>query len=183
MKKEELLYLRLELQKEQIKRERIKELLQDKSIKELIGLAKINLKLFVPDDIDILLKILENYSLTNTNNIYVCTDAFYYGLEDDNNLLFKNLNSSIYDKRLYKDIENGKTILGCTDRDDCRSFADRAFDEDFNRDNIVLNPYNTRKNNNGYEMVRIEFIENALQYGQDKSKKLLLEKYPRLGGK
>ncbi len=183
MKKEDLVYLKEELQKEIEKRDEIEKLLQQDNVKELVCLAEVKPDLFLKDDYELLTKILEKFKIMETNRVYVCTDAFYYGFEKDEDSLnspFSKLDISIYDKRLYQDIESGKQILGCTDRDDCFSFSNRVYDEDFKNENIILNPYNTRKNKNGYEEVRRYFWENALKYGQSKSKKLLLAKYPRL---
>lgn len=183
MEREELLYLKKRLQEEKEKRDKIRNLLQQDNIKELISLAEISPDLFVKEDYELLRQILKNFKITKTNGIYICVDAYYYGLEEDINnsdLIFEKLDSRIYDKRLYKDIENGKEILGCTDNNDCQYYSNRVYDKIFNKENIVLNPYNTRKDKNGYEKVRQEFFENAIKYGQTKSKKILLNKYPRL---
>ena len=61
-----------------------------------------------------------------------------------------------------------------------QAYDKRIVTSEFERNNIVLNPYNKSDNNNGYEEVRRDFFENTLKYGEEESKKLLLEKYPRL---
>jgi len=54
---------------------------------------------------------------------------------------------------------------------------------DFNsieKNNIVLNPYNSENNENGYAEVREKFFIAAIEKGQGKAKKLILEQYPRM---
>lgn len=146
-------------------------------------MTEIRPDLFVKEDYELLRKILKNFKITKTNGIYICIDVYYNGLKEDikNTIwIFEKINLPYYDKRLYKDIENGKEILGCADNNACQYYSNREYDKIFNEENIVLNPYNTRKDKNGYEKVRQEFFKNAIKYGQAKSKKLLLRKYPRL---
>ena len=50
----------------------------------------------------------------------------------------------------------------------------------FEDNNIVLNPYNTNVNSNGYYEVKTDFFINAIKDGQTKSKRLLLSKYSRI---
>ena len=45
---------------------------------------------------------------------------------------------------------------------------------------IVLNPYNSSKNNNGFEEVQRDFFMSAIESGQPKAKKLVLSKYPQM---
>ena len=181
MKREELLYLREELQKEVKKRERIKELLKEDNVQELLNLTSTNYNKFLKNDYELLLQILKDYKITNTNNIYVVTSAYYseFILCDS---LHHNvpIDSEKVEGKNYVNIESKQLTQAWIKE---RTYDGRIETSEFERDNIVLNPYNLSDNNNGYEEVRMEFIRNALQYGQDKSKKLLLEKYPRLGGK
>ncbi len=51
---------------------------------------------------------------------------------------------------------------------------------DFENDNIILNPYNTSTNRNGYDEVKMDFFKTSIEKGQAKAKKLILTKYPRL---
>ena len=51
---------------------------------------------------------------------------------------------------------------------------------EFENENIILNPYNTSNNRNGYDEVKYDFFETALKNGQAKAKKLVLSKYPRI---
>ena len=180
MTREELLYLREELQKEVKKRERIKELLKEDNVQELLTLTSTNYNKFLKNDYELLLQILKDYKITNTNNIYVVTAAYYseFILCDS---LHHNvpIDSEKVEGKNYVNIESKQLTQAWIKE---RVYDGRIETSEFERNNIVLNPYNSSDNNNGYEEVRREFLENALKYGEEESKKLLLEKYPRLGG-
>ena len=45
---------------------------------------------------------------------------------------------------------------------------------------IILNPYNTSKNNNGFTEVQKDFFKTAIEQGQPKAKQLVLTKYQRM---
>ena len=51
---------------------------------------------------------------------------------------------------------------------------------DFEEENIVLNPYGTYKDMNGYQEVRQDFFYEAIKKGQPKAKEYVLKKYKRL---
>ena len=173
MERKELIYLKKRLQEEIEKRDKIKNLLQQDSVKELISLVEISPDLFVKEDYELLKLILKNYKITNTNNIYVATKAFNlnYGYYE---MPIRSLNVG---SRIYTNIEDKSTVKAWISE---QAYDKRTITSEFEKDNIVLNPYNTSVNENGYEEVRQEFFENAIKYGQAKSKKLLLSKYPRL---
>ena len=50
----------------------------------------------------------------------------------------------------------------------------------FESENIVLNPYNTSNNKNGYDDVHLDFFSSSVEQGQAKAKKLILEKYKKM---
>lgn len=50
----------------------------------------------------------------------------------------------------------------------------------FESERLVLNPYNTSKNSNGYDEVRLDFFETAIKDSQAKARKLVLSKYPKI---
>ena len=81
--------------------------------------------------------------------------------------------------RIYLDIENGKTAIAYT-KPEYFEWKNEILTTEFEHDNIVLNPYNSNNKDNGYDEVRMNFFMNAIKYGQSKSKKLILEKYPRI---
>ena len=182
MKREELIYLKKRLQEEKEKRDKIKNLLQQDNVKELISLIEISPDLFIKEDYELLKIILKNYKITNTNNIYVATKALVinWGHSYETYIDSFAFGNGIYTNgsRIYTNIEDKSIIKAWinTYSDD----NNRIITTEFERENIVLNPYNTSVNENGFEEVRQEFFENAIKYGQAKSKKLLLRKYPRL---
>ena len=45
---------------------------------------------------------------------------------------------------------------------------------------IILNPYNSSKNNNGFNEIQKDFFITAIEKGQPKAKQLVLDKYPRM---
>lgn len=132
-----------------------------------------NPNIYVKENYELLRKILEDYKVTNTNNIYVVTRAFHYKYG------FEVPFDSYYDigSRVYTNIEDKSTVKAWISE---QAYDKRTITSEFEKNNIVLNPYNTSKNNNGYENVRHEFFKNAIKYGQEKAKKLILSKYPRL---
>ena len=86
-----------------------------------------------------------------------------------------NINSEYAEHRVYTDIESGQIIKG--HRED---HYGRPLMRDFENENIILNPYNTSTNRNGYDEVKMDFFKTSIEKGQAKAKKLVLSKYPRL---
>lgn len=183
MKRNELIQLR-ELVNDEIKRrERIKELLKNELVMEYLEITKTN-----PVDLDInnikeiISKILSSFTITKTNSIYVCTSAWYTDWEvcyEKTNYYSKevNINSEYAEHKVYTDIESGECIGSSKES----SNSDRRqLVSNFEQNNIVLNPYNTCNNRNGYEEVKFDFFETALKDGQAKTKKIVLTKYPRI---
>lgn len=60
----------------------------------------------------------------------------------------------------------------------CHKFYNRVLTSELRQKYIILNPYNSSKNQNGYEEVRKDFFETAITKGQTSAKKLILSKYP-----
>lgn len=60
----------------------------------------------------------------------------------------------------------------------CHKLHDRVLTSELRQKYIILNPYNSSKNQNGYEEVRKDFFETAITKGQTSAKKLILSKYP-----
>ena len=127
---------------------------------------------------EILNQILSTFEITQTNGIYVCTSAYYIDCDicyEETNYYSKNvnINSEYAEHRVYTDIESGKTIQ-CSKEDD--SFG-RTLMRNFENNNIVLNPYNTSNNRNGYNEVKMDFFKTSIDKGQARAKKLVLSKY------
>ncbi len=175
MKREELLYIKKRLQ--ELKKER------DKSTNFN---SEEELQQSNQSDYNLLLRILNNFKLSETNGIYVCTDAYYFsqwiGLLDSETYSVQTaIDFKGIDGRFYCDVEDNKFIVGTMDKEEAlRWKGDRYYIPDFEKEHIILNPYNTPENLNGYFEVKKDFWENAVKYGQEKAKKLILNKYPRL---
>lgn len=184
MKRSELIQLRKLVDEETKRRERIQELLRNELVREYLEIAKIK-----PLDLDnslneIINQILSSFTITETNGIYVCTSAWY----SDFHICYEDteyysvdvdINSKRAEYKIYADIESGKKVKAIKEGSNSygRTFP---FINDFEKDNLVLNPYNNSENQNGYGEVRTEFFKEALKKGQPKSKMLILSKYPRM---
>ena len=183
METKDLIRLRKLLNKDIKKINRIEELQKNKDILEYLELTGI--KKFIDEEIDIreysLRQILENFKIEQTNGIYVCTRAFYttYNItyeETNTYSVDTDIDSKHATFKIYEDIESKKTIPATREK----SMYYQNTIEDFENENIVLNPCNTCKNANDFEEVRYEFFDRCLRNGQEKGKKLILEKYTRL---
>lgn len=181
MKSYELTKLRKLVTKEIERRERIKELLELDLIKEYLKITNSKGEELDSTNIsEILKQILASFSITETNGLYVCTRAYYSDWNvcyEETNYYTKNvsINSPIAESKIYKDIESGKCIYASKESDK-RSPLITTFE----KENMILNPYNTSDNENGYEEVRYDYFVKAFEEGQAKAKKLILTKYPKL---
>ncbi len=181
MKRNELILLRELMNKELERRKRINKILDDKLFEEYSMLTNTNFEKLDLNEINIIKKILENFKVTKSFGIYVCTRAYetrcsicyqetdYYNVDLD-------INSIRAEDKIYRDIELNQPLLATKDENDFNA----PLINEFEKNNIVLNPYNTSNDLNGYYEVRNEFFINSIKYGQAKSKKIILEKYPRL---
>lgn len=177
MKKSELIKLRTIYSKELERLTRIKKLLNEEQCRELIELSKIDVSEFREiDSLKILHDILQNFRPTETNGIYVCIGTYIDWLDYD---IASSRSVPFYDKdaeyRCYRDIENRGYVKAYTSPS-----LYPLFTSTFEQENIVLNPYSSNKNDNGYDEVRDEFFMNCINLGQAKSKRLILEKYKRI---
>ena len=181
MKSEELLKLKKLVEREISRKKRIDELLKDDLVNEYLIITntepretgKVNMT-------EILNKVLSVCPVTSTNGIYVCTSAYSIDFDFKDFDYFTEeykIDSEVADHRIYKDIESGEVIQGDTPE---KRFLYRPLMSEFQKNNIVLNPYNTCKNNNGYSEVRMDYFKSALTYGEEKAKEFVLSKYKRL---
>ena len=179
MRRDELITLRELVTEEVERRKRIKELLKMDLVKEYLEITKTS-----PEDLDvnnlpeIINKILETFKITKTNGIYVCTSAYYIDCSityQDTSYYSRtvDIDSEYADYKIYHDIEDGRMVKANKENN-------KILIKVFEDNNIVLNPYNTNVNSNGYYEVKTDFFINAIKDGQNKSKKLLLSKYPRI---
>ena len=185
MKRNELIELRELVSNEIKRRERIKDLLKNNLIQEYLRITNTKFEELDDSNIkEILEHILPTFTITKTNGIYVCTSAYYIDCDicyEDTNYYTRSvdINSNQAEFRLYSDIENGK-IIKATRRNEAKRIHNYPLFNEIESNNIVLNPYNTRENNNGYDEVKYNFFEKAFNDGQAKAKKLVLSKYPRI---
>lgn len=183
MKPNQLVYLKKALKYEKEKILRINELLQNESVIEFLKLKGIDNQLLFIDEWEILKKILEDYEFNQTNGVYVCIGAFY----EDCNICYQETNyhicstdifSKLAEYRVYKDIESGVVRKAFLNKNSMENFL--VLSKQFEQENIVLNPYGTSKNKNGYEEVRETFFVEAIKNGQPKAKQFILNKYNRM---
>lgn len=181
MDKNELIKLKKLVNLEISKRERIDELLNNEFVEEYLKLTQIPKYENKSDFLEVLKDILKDFEVTKTNNIYVCTKAS--GIEydicyEETSTYSKNIkiDSKEADFKIYTDIESKRKIIAKKEKN---KYVDSTIEE-FEKNNIVLNPYNSCDNSNGYEEVRLDFFNNCIKSGQTKAKNLILNKYPRI---
>ena len=120
MKKTELIKLKKLLQQEIIKRNKINTLLSNELIQEFKSLTNLNInELQLNDNWTILEEILNNFQITESNGILVCTGSYlvccniyyqeteYYAKEE----LFNNPN---IEYQIFEDIETRKIYVAYT---------------------------------------------------------------------
>lgn len=179
MKKSELVLLKKLVKEEIARRQKINQYLADQNVLEYLSLiGQSTEKKDLENVREMIMEILKNFEVKDSNGIYVCTKAFdqdsrapirYYGEPDSR---------CSYDYKCYKDIETKEEIE-----------TDWVYGPNidvFERSHIVLNPFNASYDDktirdNGYEDVRLDFFEESYKNGQDKAVRLVLKKYPRIG--
>lgn len=185
MKRNELIFLRAELEKEKLRRKRINELLNNPLVQEFVEASRIKYQSLNEENIyEILEMILKDYKITGTNCIYVCTSSCFTDCsicyqETTYHSVELPIDSKDAEYKIYFNIESLNHVTA--HREKGEGFYKNLFViSDFERDNIVLNPYNTSKDENGLYEVRKEFLVGAVNLGQAKAKKRILSKYPRM---
>ncbi len=178
MIKNEVSKLRKQIHDEIEKRKKINQYLDNEAVKDyLILIGESTDKKEVENIREILVNILKNFEVKNTNGIYVCTKAY----DEDNSapILYPRTpeGKGGVDCKCYMDIESKKEIVtNCV-------IGPSIYD--FEKRNIVLNPYNAPYNDkkivlNGFEEVRLDFFEECYKNGQYKAVQKVLSKYPRI---
>ncbi len=186
MKKSELTKLRSQLLEETQRRKRVNELLENELIQEFLKLSNVNIRKLKDDDkLAIIHSILRNFTISETNGIYICTGTFYTDYDicyEDTNYYSRetDFDSKYAEYRTYCDIEDGKTRRASIKLDDLERRYHELSTREFEEKNIVLNPYNSSDKGNGYSEVRDKFFMTAIDQGQAKAKKLILREYPRM---
>ena len=179
MKKQELNYLSKKLFKEKILNERIKELEKNPDVveyKKLIGIHNLKVK----SEKDLLFDILRNYSLTSTNNIWIVINSFtdkFDHFEEDSFSYKKALDlfNQNADGRIYTNLESlDSRYVYFNNQEEIYN------GDDFEYCNLILNPFDGKKEQNGFNEVRCEFVLNAINLGEEQAKEKLLRKYKRI---
>ena len=176
MKKSELIVLNKLIKAEIARREGINRCLDNKDVLEYIRLAGISKdKLDTKNIREMLITILKSFEVTETNGIYVCTEA--YDRDWHAPLVYYCEPDRKYppETKQYRDIESKEEFT-----------VDGYYISDFERSHTVLNPYNASREDksirdNGYEEVRLDFFEECHKNGQNRAVQKVLSKYPRIG--
>jgi hypothetical protein len=184
MNRFELVRLKRLVSDEVNRRKRVKELLRNELVKEYLELTNTKACELDSENInEVIDKVLETFTITKTNGIYVCTSAYFIDCaicyqDTDYYSVDVDIDSKYAECKVYVDIENKNKVHAARKLKEI-SIASVTID-DFEKTHLVLNPYNTCENHNGYDEVRHEFFRNAIEYGQPNSKQLILSKYPKL---
>ena len=207
MKKTELIKLKKLLQQEIIKRNKINTLLSNELIQEFKSLTNLNInELQLNDNWTILEGILNNFKITESNGILVCTGSYLvccniYYQETEYYAKEESFNNPNIEYQIFEDIETRKMYVAYTEKyikdkieeqkkyynieditpsEFCYKKYGRYLVSDLIKKYIVLNPYNSSENRNGFNDVQKDFFITAIEKGQPKAKQLVLNKYPKL---
>ena len=176
----ELKKLRGLVEKEKERRKKVNKLQDFEAVKEYLALVGLEPEKLDDSDRAILRAVLKNFEVKHTNGIYVCTSAMY----KESEIIYQDtlyhdvevsVDSPLAEFKEYKDIESGDYL-----QRKAMKANDAETIEEFEKEHIVLNTSNVGKYLSGYLVARLDFFESTLLYGQEKSKKLLLDKYKRL---
>ena len=178
MNKNEITKLRKQIHDEIEKRKKINHYLDNEVVQDYLKLiGESTDKKEVENIREILVNILRNFEVKNTNGIYVCTKAY----DEDNSapILYPRTpeGKGGVDCKCYMDIESKKEVVtNCVIGPSIYDFEKRY---------IVINPYNAPYNDkkivlNGFEEVRLDFFEECYKNGQYKAVQKVLSKYPRI---
>ena len=165
------------------RRERINTLLEEKLIKEYLKLKGLdNKKLNSKNIKEIIEQVLEEFKITETNGIYVCTSAWVSDCricyeETDYSIRNVDIDADYAESKIYSDIELNNSIYASIEGSNNYKIPSI---KNFEKEHIVLNPTNSSNNKNDFEKVRMEFFETALKESQIKSLNKILSKYKRL---
>jgi hypothetical protein len=206
MKKQELIRLKESLEHEINRRNRINSLLKNDIIMEFITLNGLDINEFdVSNNWVILEELLKDFKITRSNGILVCTGDYI----TDCSINYQETNyyeervdfgSNYTQYRMFKDIETKMKHLGYIDNfvqreleydtywssrkislsDYCHMKYNYYLISELKDKYILLNPYSSIYDENGFDDVRKDFFTEALNKGQVIAKKMLLKKYPRI---
>ncbi len=204
MKKTELIMLKRLLQQEIERRNRINTLLSNGLIQEFLSLNSLDIHELPLDDKWIILEeLLKKFIITESNGILVCTNNYIVDCiicYQETNYYVKEVpfDSQYIEYQKFKDIETSKTYIAYLDSyiqdlidkenkystrikmtpsEFCHTRYRGYLISELKEKYTILNPCNSSKNDNGFKEVQKDFFETAIEKGQPKAKKLILEKY------
>jgi len=203
MKKAELIKLKKSLQQEIERRHRVNELLSNDLIQEFLLLNDLNVhELQLDDKWLILEEILKEFEITESNGILVCTGSYLIECdicyqETSHYERKVSFDNPYIRYQTFKDIETSRAHLAYTDKyiqsaiedekwhlkvpiipsEFCHSRYGRYLVSELMEKYIILNPYNSLENENGFKDVQKDFFITAIEKGQSKAKQLVLNKY------
>ena len=207
MKKVELIKLKKLLQQEKNRRNRINELLSNSLIQEFLLLNNLSIHELQSDDNWVILKeLLKEFEITESNGILVCTGSYLTACSicyQETNYYTKEVSfdNPRIEYQIFKDIETCKVHTSYTDKyiqglvekenkrysrtkmapsEFCHSRYGRYLVSELMDKYIILNPYSSSKNENGFKEVQKDFFTTAIEKGQPKAKQLVLGKYEQM---
>lgn len=204
MKQSELIKIKKLLQQEINKRNRITELLENKLIQEFILLNNINLNKPEKDTWLVLSELLKEFEITESNGILVCIGNYLITCDlcyQETNYYEQEVefNNEYIEYQKFKDIETNNIykaytdnyIQKCLEKDSyygnyltpseyCHKVYNRYLVSELKEKYTILNPYNTIKNDNGFNEVQKDYFITSIEQGQTKAKQLVLSKYPKM---
>lgn len=207
MKKAELIKLKKILEQEITRRNKINELLSNSLIQEFLSLNNLNInELQINDKWLILKELLKEFKITESNGILVCTGNYLTSCSicyQETNYETKEVSfdNPYIEYQMFKDIETSKIHIAYSDKyiqglveqeneryhrtkitptEFCHSRYGRYLVSELMGKYIILNPYNSSKNNNGFNEVQKDFFITAIEKGQPKAKQLVLSKYSQM---
>lgn len=204
MKKTELIELKKLLQQEKNRRNRINELLSNDLIQEFLLLNSLNIPELQLDDNWIILKeLLKEFQITESNGILVCTGSYLNACnvcyqETEYYIKEVSFDNPYIEYQTFKDIETSKIHTAYTDKhiqylierennlyngtkmtpsEFCYSKYRNCLVSELMNKYIILNPYNSSKNENGFHEVQKDFFITAVENDQSNAKQLVLNRY------
>lgn len=207
MKRTELTKLKRLLQEETIRRNRIKELMSNNLIQEFISLNNLDIKeLPIDDKWSILEGLLKEFEITESNGILVCVGSFITACSicyQETNYYEREVSfdNEYIEYQQFQDIETSKIHTAYCDNyiqreteeenkyypkmkiipsEFCHKRYGRYLVSELMEKYVILNPYNSSKNSNGFKEVQKTFFTTAMEKGQPKAKQLVMSKYSRM---
>ena len=175
MNREELNDIKNRVLNELKRRRRINELLGKSDVMELLDLEELDVSREDIDEDSILKSVLNQVKIKDSNKVYVLIGAYSFSdccIEGVDYPEKVSLNSMYADYYMYQDIETYEGVIGFKNPS-----VGQIFYEDFERDNIVLNPCNGNGFKNGFDNVRFDFFKESIKNGQDAGLKKIYSLY------